>query len=259
MYACDFLENGVLNTLRGVTFAAPAKCYLALYLNDPGESGTSGTEVSYTGYQRMEIEFSAPANFSGGMGVQNLVDIKFPASPEAVGTITHVGVLDSLSGGNMLARGAMTEPLLIKKDQSPVFSAGDVALYLNGSLSKAWKTKVLNILRGSTLQGITPYLSLWNGSPENAGSELSGGNYQRVPITFSAPEEQSSGQILAQNSSSVSFPRPTVALGNWSWAAIYSAQTSGEPVEIIALAEPVELRRGDMPTFAEGSIKVGIN
>ena len=30
MYACDYLENGILNALRGVTFAAPAKCYLAL-------------------------------------------------------------------------------------------------------------------------------------------------------------------------------------------------------------------------------------
>lgn len=45
MYACDYLENGVLNVLRGVTFAAPAKVYLALYLNDPGEDGASGTEV----------------------------------------------------------------------------------------------------------------------------------------------------------------------------------------------------------------------
>ena len=53
MYACDYLENGVLNVLRGVTFAAPAKVYLALYLNDPGEDGASGTEVSYAGYKRM--------------------------------------------------------------------------------------------------------------------------------------------------------------------------------------------------------------
>ena len=78
MYACDYLENGILNALRGVTFAAPAKCYLALYLNDPGESGTAGTEVSYTGYKRMEIDFSAPADSNGGIGVQNLTDITFP-------------------------------------------------------------------------------------------------------------------------------------------------------------------------------------
>ena len=49
MYACDYLESGFLNALRGVTFTAPAKCYLALFLNDPGESGALGTEISYAG------------------------------------------------------------------------------------------------------------------------------------------------------------------------------------------------------------------
>lgn len=78
MYACDYLENGVLNVLRGVTFAAPAKVYLALYLNDPGEDGASGTEVSYAGYKRIEIDFSSPAETNGGIGVQNLEDITFP-------------------------------------------------------------------------------------------------------------------------------------------------------------------------------------
>ena len=47
MYACDYLENGVLNVLRGVTFTAPAKVYLALYLNDPGEDGASGMSTSH--------------------------------------------------------------------------------------------------------------------------------------------------------------------------------------------------------------------
>ena len=83
MYACDYLENGVLNALRGVTFTAPAKCYLALYLNDPGESGGAGTEVSYPGYKRMEISFSAPADSNGGIGIQNLTDITFPTPAAA--------------------------------------------------------------------------------------------------------------------------------------------------------------------------------
>ena len=181
MYACDYLENGILNALRGVTFAAPAKCYLALYLNDPGETGAGGTEVSYTGYKRMEIDFSAPADSNGGIGVQNLTDITFPTPVSAAGTITHIGVVDSLTGGNMLARGELVEPLIIGAEEPPVFLAGDVLFYLTGNLSKAWKTKVLNILRGNSIQGITPYFSLWNGSPESSGSELSGDNYQRAP------------------------------------------------------------------------------
>lgn len=83
----------------------PAKVYLALYLNDPGEDGASGTEVSYAGYKRIEIDFSSPAETNGGIGVQNLEDITFPTPVTAAGTITHVGILDSLAGGNMLCRG----------------------------------------------------------------------------------------------------------------------------------------------------------
>lgn len=259
MYACDFLENGVLNTLRGVTFTAPAKCYLALYLNDPGESGTAGTEVSYAGYKRMEMEFSAPADASGGVGIQNTAQITFPTPGAAAGTITHVGVLDSLFGGNMLVRGALVEPLVIGADEPPVFLTGDVLFYLTGSLSKAWKSKVLNLFRGQSIQGVTPYFSLWNGSPESSGAELSGDNYQRVPITFGAPAEQPSGQVVARNSAAAAFPRPSTAWGTWSWSALYSAQTAGEPVFLKALTEPIELKRGYMPTIAEGAVEIGLN
>lgn len=259
MFACNFLENGVLNALRGITFAAPAKYYLGLYLNDPGEGGTAGSEVNYPGYKRMEIEFSAPADSNGGLGVQNLTDITFPTPSAAAGTVTYVGVLDSLSGGNMLIRGELVEPLVIGKDEPPVFLAGDVLFYLTGNLSKAWKTKVLNVLRGQSVQGVAPHFSLWTGSPEAAGAELSGDNYQRVPLTFGAPAEQASGQVIAKNSVAVSFPRPTTAWGTWSWSAIYSAPTSGEPIFLKALTEPVELKRGYMPTIAEGAVEVGIN
>lgn len=259
MYACDYLENGVLNALRGITFAAPAKCYLALYLNDPGESGGGGTEVSYPGYRRMELELSAPADSNGGIGVQNLTDITFPVPTDAAGTITHIGVLDSLAGGNMLARGELIEPLIIGAQEPPVFLAGDVLFYLTGNLSKAWKTKVLNVFRGMSIQGITPYFSLWNGSPESSGSELSGDNYQRVALTFGAPADQASGQIIARNSMAVAFPRPSTGWGTWTHSALYSAATSGEPVYIKPLVEAMELKRGYMPTIAEGALEVGIN
>ena len=140
-----------------------------------------------------------------------------------------------------------------------VFLAGDVLFYLTGNLSKAWKTKVLNILRGNSIQGITPYFSLWNGSPESSGSELSGDNYQRVPLTFGAPTEQTSGQIIARNSQAAAFPRPSTSWGTWTYSALYSAETSGEPVYIKPLTESVELKRGYMPTIAEGAVEVGIN
>ena len=110
MYACDYLETGFL---RGVTFAAPTKVYLALFLNDPGDSGAAGTEISYAGYARMEIAFSEPAASNGGIGIQNLSDITFAAPADPAGTVTHIAIMDSLVGGNMLARSELTESLVI--------------------------------------------------------------------------------------------------------------------------------------------------
>ncbi len=259
MYACNYLESGFLNALRGTTFTAPSQCYLALYINDPGENGTSGTEISYLGYARQAITFSEPAPTSGGIGIQNLTDIKFPVPASAAGTVTHIGVLDSQSNGNMLARGELTEPLVIGNKQPPVFLVGDVLCYITGTLSTAYKKRLLNTMRGQTLQGITPHFSLWNGSPEATGAELSGDNYARVPITFAAPDEQAGGQLLVQNATAAAFNRPSTNWGVWSWSAIYSAATGGEPVILTHLTESIDVKRGYMPTFDVGTIKVGVN
>lgn len=259
MYACDYLERGFLNVLRGNTFAAPSKCYLGLYINDPGETGTAGIEISYPGYTRMEIAFSEPAAANGGIGIQSLSDIRFPAPETAAGTAAYLGILDSLSGGNMLARNELTEPLVIGTNQPPVLLAGDITLYFPGNLSTAYKTRLLNLFRGQSLAGITPHVSLWNGNPENAGAELSGDNYARAPITFSGPSEQENGQLLAANTSPVTFNRPSTAWGTCSWTAIYSAASGGQPVYVQRLPEPVEVKRGYMPTYDTGKLQVGIN
>lgn len=259
MYACDYLEAGFLNVLRGNTFAAPSKCYLGLYINDPGETGTAGTEVSYDGYTRMEITFSEPAVANGNISIQNLSDIRFPTPKTAAGTVEYLGLLDSRSGGNMLARNELTEPLVIGANQPPVFLKGDVMFYAAGSLSTAYKTRLLNLLRGQSIPGITPHMSLWNGNPESAGAELSGDNYARVPIVFSGPSEQESGQLLATNTSAVTFNRPSTAWGTWSWSAIYSAASGGQPVYILRLPEPITVKRNYMPIYDVGGLQVGVN
>lgn len=259
MYACDYLETGFLNVLRGVTFTAPAKCYLALFLNDPGESGTAGTEISYAGYARLEIDFSEPASVNGGIGIKNVSDITFSAPADPAGTVTYIGIMDSLVGGNMLARGELTESLVIGANEPPVFLAGDVEFYLTGNMATAYKTRLLNFFRGTSIPGVTPYFSLWNGSPEAAGSELAGDNYQRVKLTFGAPTEQVSDQLMCQNSLPASFNRPSTAWGVWNTSAIYNAASGGEPIYLQQLPEEITIKKGYMPTMEEGAVKVGIN
>lgn len=259
MYASNYLEAAVLNALRGQTFTAPSAVYVALYLSDPGESGVSGTEVSYAGYQRKPVTFSEPAPESGGIGFKNLSQITFETPNTEGGTVQWVAIMDSQIGGNQLCRAELIEPLIIGKGEPPVFLPGDISFYLTGNLSKAFKTRVLNTFRGSSLTGFTPHLSLYNGDPESGGSELSGDNYERVSLTFSSPSEQESGQLMIQTSRSASFNRPTTDWGNWSYSVIYDAASSGNPVVVVKMPQQKTIKRGYMPTIAEGAVKIGLN
>ena len=81
-----------------------------------------------------------------------------------------------MDGAAMLARSELTESLVIGANEPPVFLAGDVLFYLTGNMSNAFKTKLLNLFRGTSILGISPHFSLWNGSPEETGSELAGDN-----------------------------------------------------------------------------------
>ena len=93
MYACNTLETKFLNIMRGVTLTAPSALYIGLYLSNPGETG-EGVEITYTGYERQLITFSAPAAESGGLGVKNDTEISFAMAQADAGTVTHIGISD---------------------------------------------------------------------------------------------------------------------------------------------------------------------
>jgi hypothetical protein len=99
----DYLENKVLDhVFGGVAYSAPATLYLALYTSDPGDDN-SGTECSGTSYARQTIAFTVTNDTAS-----NTSAVEFPTAGSAWGTITHVGILDALTSGNLLAHGALT-------------------------------------------------------------------------------------------------------------------------------------------------------
>lgn len=258
MYATNYFETKILNALRGQTATAPSALYLALYLNTPGETGTDGTEVAYTGYQRQRVTFSTPAALSGGIGVQNVGDIIFPTTPVGLGAITHVGVLDSAVGGNMLLYGAFTEPLFVEASEAPVIVAGEAQWWLTGNMSEAYRAKVLGMLHGQHLPGCAPYLALLHGNPEDGGVELAGGNYARMALAFTAPQEQIGGQMQISNSAQASTQRASGAWGTWSYTAVYDAQTGGLPVFYMPRSAK-ELRAGMQVIVAEGALNLSVH
>jgi hypothetical protein len=119
----NFLENALINaTLRNTSYTSPAVVYLALYTNDPTDADT-GTEVTGNGYARQSITFGAPSN-----GVStNSAAIEFPQATGSFGTVTHVGIRDALTAGNLLYH----TPL----DVSKTIATGDVFRVASGGLS----------------------------------------------------------------------------------------------------------------------------
>lgn len=258
MYATNYLENAVLNLFRGQSFAAPTTVYMALFLNNPSETGQAGTEVSYTNYARQPVTFSAPAAMNGGIGVQNSGDITYAKTSVPLGTITHIGIMDSLSGGNMLLYSELTESLTVIADEAPVIVSGEAQWWFTGNLSDAYKTKVLNILRATNVAGFVPYLSFWSGSPESGGAELSGGGYARVALTFGAPEEQSSGQSKISNSVRATTYRSTEPWGTWAFTVIMDAASNGVPAFYIQRSAK-DVRKGMLIIVEVGDLGLLLN
>lgn len=229
MYATNYFETLILNLFRGESITAPSSVYVGLFLNNPGEQG-AGTEISYSGYSRMPIIFSAPAAMSGGMGVQNMGDITFAKTSVALGNIPYIGVFDSLAGGNMLLYGELTEVVSIDAGEAPVIADGEAAWWSLGNMSNSLRTRIFNLLRGTSCVGFDPHLALFNGDPDAGGTELSGGAYERALLTFSSPLEQASGQMIITNSTTTTMNRSTTAWGNWSYTAIMDAASGGNCV-----------------------------
>jgi len=119
----NYLENALINvTLRATAYTAPTTVYLALYTTDPTDADT-GTECSGTSYARQAVTFGAPSNSAS----TNSAAVEFPQAGSSWGTITHIGIRDALTVGNLLYH----TPL----DASKTIATGDVFRIATSSLS----------------------------------------------------------------------------------------------------------------------------
>jgi len=119
----NYLENALINaTLRATTYTSPATVYVALFTTDPTDAN-SGTEVSGGAYARTAVTFAAPSN-----GVTtNSADVTFPTCTLAWGIVTHIGIYDASTSGNLLYH----TPL----DASKTVDTADIFKISSGSLS----------------------------------------------------------------------------------------------------------------------------
>ncbi|MUG45531.1 hypothetical protein [Paenibacillus woosongensis] len=124
MNMSNYLATALLNQVfRNTAYTRPTKVYLALYTSNPTAADT-GQEVTGGGYVRQEVTFGAPTNENytqyhpttgqqvtvSKRTIKNSADIVMPTATADWGQVTHVGIRDAATGGNLLYFGALETP-----------------------------------------------------------------------------------------------------------------------------------------------------
>jgi hypothetical protein len=122
----DYAEKLLLDWMMTSGSATrPTAWYVALYTAAPSDSG-GGTEVSTGGYARQSVAFSAAS--SPGGTTSNSGEVSFTATGADYGTVTHMGIFDASSGGNLLWHGALTASKTIADGDTLTFAVGNIDL-----------------------------------------------------------------------------------------------------------------------------------
>jgi hypothetical protein len=122
----DYAEKLLLDWAMTTGSATrPTAWYVALYTAAPSDSG-GGTEVSTGGYVRQSVTFGAAS--SPGGTTSNTGAVSFTASGANYGTVTHIGIFDNSTGGNLLWHGSLTASKTVNDGDTLEFSIGNIDL-----------------------------------------------------------------------------------------------------------------------------------
>ena len=127
-----FLEEAVLNhVLRGVAFPTLTSTHIALFTAAPTDAG-GGTEVSGGSYARVTVT-RVTGSWAVPAGTPRLTDnaaaVTFPNPTANWGTVTHFGVYDAATVGNLLYWGILTTSRnILNGDNAPSFAIGALDL-----------------------------------------------------------------------------------------------------------------------------------
>jgi len=123
----DYLEDKVLDhVLRNVSYSSPTTVYVGLYTTDPTDTN-SGTEVTGGSYARQILSVTTA---SAGI-VTSSADVTFPQATGSWGTISHLGILDALTSGNLLMHTPLTTSKTIDNGDILKISSGNLTVTLD--------------------------------------------------------------------------------------------------------------------------------
>lgn len=134
----DYLENKLTDhVFRGQAYTAPSTIYVALFTSACSDSA-AGTEVSGGSYARPGLAASlvnwagtqAAASTTASSGTSgttsNNAAITFATPSAGWGTVTHVGLMDAVTSGNLLVCTPLTTSKTINSGDAVAFPAASL-------------------------------------------------------------------------------------------------------------------------------------
>lgn len=122
----NYLEQKVLeHVFDNTAYTSPTTVYVGLFTTDPTDAG-SGTEVSGGSYARQSASFTV----SGNTATTDAA-IEFPTATASWGSITHIGIFDALTTGNLLAHSSLTAAKTIESGDVFRIPSGDIDITLD--------------------------------------------------------------------------------------------------------------------------------
>lgn len=127
MAMTSYLENKMLNSLRGMDIQGFKSVYVGLFTSNTGDDG-SGVEVSGGSYERIQATFSEPIKSGLFSQISNNTEIDFGIATSNWGLITNAAVFDSKEGGNMLYHGPLHSNKSIEMGDSLRFAVNQLII-----------------------------------------------------------------------------------------------------------------------------------
>ena len=125
----NFGEDLVLDFLfTTATATRPTAWYISLYTVAPTETG-GGTEVSGGSYARRTASFSVSG--TAPTTASNSAAVEFVEASASWGTIVAAGVMDALTGGNLIAFANLTVSKTVGTGDVLRFNTGEIDITLD--------------------------------------------------------------------------------------------------------------------------------
>lgn len=124
----SYLDNKVLDHIfKGTSYSTPTK-YLAIFKSGEGltenNSGTwADNELQSTdqGYHRIALANTSFDN-AANSAVKNNINYEFPVAESDWGTVSHVAIMDAETEGNVLAWGAIRNPVTMAEQPREILT-----------------------------------------------------------------------------------------------------------------------------------------